>query len=802
MEFHSDSKVDSNVEISHHQQQQHQRLQEGDGSNGSNGNIIPDPTFMRFDQSALLQMQKLSQWKEECKALEHRLSKEINELAELHSNEERSKLTSLLPCNVMDSKNDTKMLVENEYQKLLVMHRTEELERTIARQNDELMNLHLKQIAMQENYKSTSKHALRHAQSEGQVERLKASPRLPPHIVYNSSSSNSNSNSKSSPTSASPYKNFQCQNKWNVGGMTNMKFGGCTLPYAVNQQRLSSGCPVVLITAVKPSEPKFSENRFVLYPNQGKTLLNSQGINGLHGITSNKGYSRYNGETGPTTNQLEANSVGTEQQPEQKQQLEPDQKRQKLLDEEKHNALAQKTLSALIKSSPPSPPSSSSSSSSLHGDTDTYETSKQSSALVSEISKLAVVPQTICHAFPSTRILSLAVLNRSDLNVVAAGSVTGTVAIARICNPGVTAAEEATTTTTTEVSTVGTSKKDPIIIGSDDDDDDDDNNNNRYRECIYRATVHERNRAVAAVSFGGGGSVVYSAGYDGACVCLDVETGKQTLLMSPSTARCGKYGFSAMAMRRDCDSPIVYCGTTAGALVVLDSRLPKDSPVAARGCHSGRIMSLECHSADSNLLLSASINGTAAFWDLRLLLDSTHPLCSLNGGAAVGPKALKGIRGCLVAYTNPPLVAATASPVSEVTGAPVDPLSCSVLVTTADGLVAIWDGVGKKDAGAESSFTAGIPKSVFTNPNKTPNGPVYFRPSWSINPLGLAAVGCLNNSVALFEQPATTAFKYTITDPLITSTPIVNVFHPCHEWSLFSGTADGTIYHWMKKRET
>lgn len=393
----------------------------------------------------------------------------------------------------------------------------------------------------------------------------------------------------------------------------------------------------------------------------------------------------------------------------------------------------------------------------------TSKAQKERSALTAAASQLAIDPNTVCQAHDDgARILSMAVLDRDDLDVVASGTVNGGVSIA---------------------------------------------NMSFDRTCVYKCRPHEKGKAVSSVAFDAASTSVYSAGYDGALMRLDIETGKCTPLL---TAR-PKVSLSAMTLARD-DPHIAYCGTAVGGLVVVDDRLPSDTPVAALGCHEQRIMSLESHPVDPSVLVSGSYDGTAALWDLRTLLARVRNTRRAPDITAVMGRKPKGVRGCISTYAcedSAPLVAATVSPFSKMAESPL-------MVATAKGSIAVWAAVrAVMSSSSSSSLTSsslGVARSVvgnqdfgINNPNGSANGPVYFHPVWSPHYDGLAAVGSLGRTVSLFgflpkylPSPIKIPLK---SRGLMSDIPVVNVFHPRHEWSLFSGSTGGYIYHWVNNND-
>ena len=433
--------------------------------------------------------------------------------------------------------------------------------------------------------------------------------------------------------------------------------------------------------------------------------------------------------------------------------------------EQERNAASLSTISNLIKA--PQSPSSSSPLSSSSSSLEPYcltppkrtkreaqrisaKARRERSVLTNMASQLSVDPRTVYQAH-ATRVLSLSVLDRSDIDIVASGSVNGDVSIAHI-TPG----------------------------------------NEETGIPIYKSTPHQEGKAVSSVAFSPSGTSLYTAGYDGALMRLDIETGNYAPLL---TAR-PKVSLSAMTLRRD-EPHVAYCGTAAGGVVVVDDRLPQDSPVAALGCHGTRIMSLETHPVDPAVLVSGSYDGTAALWDLRVLLARVRNTRRAPDVASIVGRSPTEVRGCIATYAcegNTPLVAATVSPFSGMA-------ESQLMVATTKGTVALWTGV--KAVMSSTSLARNRkdePDFTLSNPNGSPNGPVYFHPVWSPHHDGLAAVGCVNRTVLLFgflPRYMPTPFKVQLkSKDFIDDIPVVNVFHPRHDWSLFSGTADGYIYHW------
>ena len=383
---------------------------------------------------------------------------------------------------------------------------------------------------------------------------------------------------------------------------------------------------------------------------------------------------------------------------------------------------------------------------------------RERSKLTALASQLAVDPSTAYQAH-ATRILTLSVLDRADVDVVASGSISGDVSIAHVALNSSSSYE---------------------------------NEEEDAGVPVYKARPHQEGKAVSAVAFSPSGTSLYSAGYDGALMRLDIETGKYAPLLSARP----KVSLSAMALRRD-DPHVAYCGTAAGGVVVVDERMAQDSPVAALGCHGTRIMSLETHPVDPAVLVSGSYDGTAALWDLRVLLARVRNTRRAPDIASIAGRSPTEVRGCIAAYAcegSTPLVAATVSPFSEMAESPL-------MVATTKGTVALWTGV--KAVLSSTSLARNRrdePDFTLNNPNGSPSGPVYFHPVWSPHHDGLAAVGCVNRTVSLFgflPRYMPSPFKVQLKSKgLINDIPVVNVFHPRRDWSLFSGTADGYVYHW------
>lgn len=336
------------------------------------------------------------------------------------------------------------------------------------------------------------------------------------------------------------------------------------------------------------------------------------------------------------------------------------------------------------------------------------------------------------------RIFSLGLIDRSDTDVVAAGSVHGDIGIWHVSG---------------------------------------------RTSAAY--TAHGGHRPISGLQWTNSGRTLFSAGYDGALRKLDVTTGtSDTILSAPSMPDGRKAGakFGLCGLALETNGHVALCGSLNGSLITIDDRIA-ENPVAAVNVHGAKICTVQLHPADENVAVTSSHDGTAAVWDLRTLLGRARHQHTVTEMFAEdrGTRA-EDRRGCVASYGHR----------RPVTSAFVSPFPDHALLTNChDGLIRWW-------SNCLSSTPATDPNRTWRHDNRTGRFVTNFQALWDPHHEGLALIGSLNKRIRVFGfwPGIGTLFDLSFHDRRIVAPPAVNSFHQYHEFTTASASNFGQVQLW------